>query len=72
MFCIDAHKKIIQLRIKKVKEGCVSDEAEVKLTYTLYIKICHKSSVSLSVGRTGVNVWSSVIKLNTVHPMRIK
>lgn len=56
MFCIDAHKKIIQLRIKKVKEGCVSDEAEVKLTYTLYIKICHKSSVSLSVGRTGVNV----------------
>lgn len=72
MFCIDAHKKIIQLRIKKVKEGCVSDEAEVKLTYTLYIKICHKSSVSLSVGRTGVNLWSSVIKLNTVHPMRIK
>jgi len=56
MFCIDAHKKIIQLRIKKVKEGCVSDEAEVKLTYTLYIKICHKSSVSLSVGRTGVNL----------------
>lgn len=60
------------MRIKKVKEGCVSDGSEVKLTYTLYIQICHKSSMSLRAGRARVNLWSSVIKLNKAHPMRTK
>lgn len=58
------------MRIKKIKEGCVSDGAEVKLTYTLDIKTCHKSSVSLRVG--WARMISSVIKLNKVHPKRIK